>query len=99
MKIDFSQAITDLDGNVVKENSEAMSLWSVCVNVLLTPLEGDKLLEGKDKVEHLKLAERIYKQNEVEVAVEELSLLKKRICKLYSTLPAGRAMALLEREI
>jgi hypothetical protein len=99
MKIDFSQPITDLEGNAIKADGGDLTLGFVSINALLTPLEGDKQLKGEDKCEHLELAERLYNQAEVEIGAVELAILKKRIGKLYSTLPAGRALALLEREI
>lgn len=92
MKIDFSAAIVDLDGKPVPD----LTLGSMATNALMMGFEDERTLSGEAKVQRMKLAQRIHGEREVDLTVEEVSLVKQLIAKAYVTLPSARAWELLD---
>jgi len=96
MKLRLEEKILDMDDVPIKDIKEKeMILQDVLVNALMTPMEDDKSLSGDQKMALFVLAMEIKKGKE-DVSVEDVSLIKKRIGKLYSQLIVGRAFALIE---
>jgi hypothetical protein len=92
MKIDFSAAITDLDGNPIPE----LTLGLMATNALMGNFDDERSLSGDDKVRRFKLAQRVHHASEVDLTVEDVALIKKLIAKAYATLPCARAWELLD---
>jgi len=96
MKLRLEEVIKDMEDKPLKgADDKEMSLKDVCINALMTPLEDDKDMGGDKKVSLFTLAMSI-KQGNDELTAEEISLIKKRIGKMYTQLVVGRAFALIE---
>lgn len=97
MKIDFSRAICDLNGEAVKnEDKSALTLKTVSVNSLLAILPNENP-SGEEKAQSFSLAMKIHDaQDAIDLKAEEVVRLKTFIGKSYGPLVVGRAYALLE---
>lgn len=101
MKVDFNSKILNLKGEPVKDGkeNEEVILKDICVNSLLfdkPATQGERPQTGKDKLIKYNLAQKIFVGGEVEVTAEEITLMKKAIGELYTTLIVGSAWKLLE---
>ncbi len=91
--------LKDFSGNSLRDSGtkEEITLDSVCINSLLANLPDEINLSGIDKVKRYKLAQKIHsKPEEVELASEDITLLKTLIAKCYATQITGQAWELLE---
>jgi hypothetical protein len=95
MKIDFSAVITDLDSKPMPN----LTLGSMATNALMLAYDDERNLSGEEKVRRFKLAQRIHGASEVDLTVEEVSLVKLLIAKGYVTLPCARAWELLDPSV
>lgn len=98
MKIDVTKTLTNLDGAVMKDmvDGEAVdaTLRMAMVNAILSPVEKES---GMDKVKKFNLAERIHDAvDDVDLTVEEVSLIKERVGVVFSSLIVGQVWKLLE---
>ena len=97
MKIDFSQLITGLDGKALKSGDGTDStLASICVEALLLNYPGEERTEKAEKLKRGKLAEKVYNQAEIDVTVEEATLLQTLVGKAYGPIVVLRVDAMLE---
>lgn len=92
MKIDFSAAITDLDGKPIAD----LVLSRMATDALLMPFPDERDLSGEEKITRFKLAQRIHGKEDADLSVEEVALLKRLIAKAYATLACARAWELLD---
>ena len=102
MKVDFSQIMCDLDGNILTEqpgNPEArpIALRTLAVNSLMAFGDDDKNMSGEEKVKRYDLAFMIHnsKDEPIEIAVEDVALIKKQVGRIYAPLLVGQAWKLL----
>jgi len=84
------------DENPQHLRKRKITLRSVCIGALTGTLEADRTMKGPDKIKQFTLAVRIQEQEEVDLASEDVTLLKKRIGNMYTTLVVGRAFELLD---
>lgn len=102
MKVNFSLPILDLNGAPIKEGgSDAnadMTLASISCNALLAPYQDENNLDGAEKTKRFKLALKVNDGGIIDLAVEDVSLLKRLIAKGYAPLVVGRAYELLDPE-
>jgi len=96
MKINFSQALKNGGESLKGPEGEEIKLYIPCVNALWAIYEDEKL-NGKEKYKRGDLAERIDKQEEVEVTVEEISLMKDVVGKAYNPMMIKKVWDLLEK--
>jgi hypothetical protein len=87
----------DEEGKVIRKPLE---LSAACINPLLAS-KGEDTLPGEKKLQRFNLACRIHnaasRQEELDVSVEEVALLKELIGKAYPPMITGPAWILLER--
>ena len=98
-KINFDSVITDLAGEVVKQDTKDAKdtdLKYLAVIALTSGLEEDKNLSGKDKFELGVLAQEVYAGGEIELSSEDVSTLKDRIGKMFGPLFVLRSYELLD---
>lgn len=112
MKIDFSVALKQLNGEILcrifeengQKKKEKIDLKYVCVDALLTDYSNSQVwkknaeqLSGKEKADRYCLAMRINQaKNSVDLKAEEISLLKKLIGIKYAPLIVGPVWQILE---
>lgn len=105
MKIDFSQAITSLDGTPAKADpasDEVVTLGAVSINALLSPLSDPRTnqpesLAATEKVRYAKLAQDIFSATApLDLKAEDIALLKERIGRGFAPLTVARAWDLLD---
>jgi len=100
MKIQLNQELKDLKGNVLEEGEkkEAITLKSICVNALLSPL-GEKKGEepdGTEKMRRFCLAEKIEKANEIDLKSEDIVKIKNIVGQGFNTIIVGQVFKMLE---
>ena len=96
MKIDFSAAIKDFDGDAVKDGDKEATLGRVACTALLASYADEQNLAAEDKVKRFRLAEIAAKGGEREVKVEDVALIKQLIGKAFAPLVVGRAYDIIE---
>jgi len=98
MKINFDSSIKNLDGEVIKNTSggDDIILKDVAVNALLAPPVDNKPVQGKEKLKNYLLAQKVNAGGEIELKVEEISLIKEKIGVGYATLIVGSAYKILD---
>ena len=98
MKINLDFKFKKLNGEWFHrpEDSEDLSLRTVCVEALLGNYQ-DERIEGAEKLLRYKLAMKIFHAgDEVELSAEEIVLVKKLIAKMFSVLVTGQAWEYIE---
>ncbi len=102
MKIDFNTELKDLRGKPIPLTIDNVSvnatLLEACVESLMCLFDNERTEEGKSKYERWKLAEKLMKSvsGVVDLSVEEIAKLKKRVGKRYSPLIVGPAYSILD---
>lgn len=96
MKIDFTTVIVDLDKKPIKmdKTNEDMTMRSVCV---LSLISGDSRdVDAKEKFDRARLAEKINDNDELDLRVEDITLLKDLIGKMWVPLVIMRTWDILD---
>jgi len=97
MKIDVTQVLRDLEGNsILLDSTKEATLKDVIKWALLKEEESDK--EGLKKYENYELAKLVQKVDCPDLTVEELSKIKEKIQKNFSTIVVGAAFDLIENK-
>ena len=92
MKIDVTQNLAALDGSLITDGTEEnkpVLLKTVLVNALMASLEDDKNQTGEDKLKNWTLSKDIHDGTELDLTPEQLSKLKERVGKVYTTAVVG----------
>lgn len=93
MKINFNQPIKNIKG----EDIENLTLKTISVEALLAAFDDERSsLTGEEKVKRYHLATQIHTNDEIDITVEDISLIKKLIGKGYGALIVGQAWEVLE---
>ena len=102
MKIDFTQKLTTLDGNAMKDvdgkgDAVDATLKLAVVNALLAPQKEQE--SGVDKIKKYELAKMVFKaEGEVDVTAEDITLIKKAVEKAFpSPIIVGQVNEMLEK--
>ena len=100
MKININQKILSVDGIKALSNQDtkcALTLRDVCINAVLQP-EKDDTEKQKYEAYELFIKIRDCKTAEIELTIEEVAKIKKKIGLIYMPLIMGQAWNMLERE-
>lgn len=87
MKKNFDFNMTDIDGNILKENDKIVTARMIVVAALLAAEREETA--GEEKARRYDLALSINKGGEQDLKSEDIALLKKLIGKGYSPLVVG----------
>jgi hypothetical protein len=99
LKINFSFQPVDLvSGKPLKDGEKDATLASICVQALMAQTPEDANMAADEKVQAYVIASRIIKAGVVEVSVEEASLLKKRVGKLFGPMVVGQCLPALDKD-
>jgi len=90
MKLLVSQVLKQRDGTPMKDGDGKgeivdANLRTAIINALEASLEIDKNEQPIKKYERSKLADRIYENDEVELSIEEVALIKDRVGKVFGS--------------
>lgn len=92
MKLKVSQPIADLNGEVINDGATntPARLGDMCIGALTNDAQSDQNEPGNKKFHRWTLAKRINTAlkegvDEIEVPVEDLDLIKKRVAAIYPT--------------
>jgi hypothetical protein len=97
MKLNFDAEILDLAGKPLPNGPDGpMTLATIACSALIGVMQDDQSLPADDKVKMFRLAQQAIKAGVQEVKVEDVTLLKRRIGKMYGPLVVGRAYDLIE---
>ena len=77
-------------------NPEPLTLRVALTNALVAQFDDEQKLPGEEKVARWTLAQRVHRDNAVELSAEEVSLAKKLIGRAYGAIVVGPAHALLD---
>lgn len=108
MKLHIERVLENFDGSPLlfgegQTQAPAM-LGVICVNALITDHNDDANAPGEKKFHRWQLAKRIDKAmkaepvNAIDLPVEDIDLIKKRIAKIYQTRVVGPAYVALESQ-
>jgi hypothetical protein len=102
----FSAAITDLDGNQVKDmvagpdgkpQSKVLTLARISANALMQGYSDEPAADGETKLKRFALGMKVNAGGEVALTDDEKAMLKERINKAYvAPLIVGRAFAIID---
>jgi hypothetical protein len=97
MKIDFSKRLTNLQGQILKDETsgEEVTLGIICVQALLS-VDRDENIDGVEKIRRYELAKSIFNKEKDSLSAEEVVLLKKMVGKFFTTVVAGQALPMLD---
>jgi hypothetical protein len=95
MKVKINQQLKDVEGKPLNgDKGKALTMRDVCINSLLTPIQGDV---EKDKWEKYEIFKKLRDANsEVELKLEELNTIKKAVGKIQPPLLMGEVFDMLE---
>lgn len=109
MKIDVTQQLTGLDGTPmttgrqicqacgqVVGKTEPMTVRVAATRALSVTFRDEQGLRGEERVERFHLALKIINEDEPNLTVEEIALIKKLTGKLGGNVVAGRMWAILD---
>jgi len=91
------QPVLDNRGGPVLEGGTPITLGRVCVRALMANEEGDTA-PGEEKLKRYDLARELQKGGTQSVKSEDVTMLKERIAKFFSTLVVGQTYHMLEGE-
>jgi len=95
MIVDMTQKLMGLKGDALKdENGEEIVLRTIITNALGVPLESDKGMSGDDKAKIWAVAVAVQK-DKVDLTIDELSLIKKRVGEVFPQFVVGPAFLIL----
>ena len=105
MFYDFTQPITNMNGEVLSETDKPVSeggipatFGSTCVTALIRTYPGDETVSGKVKVERFMLAQKINGAKlPVKITNEDVVMIKELCAKGYGTLVYGRIAELFDK--
>jgi hypothetical protein len=109
MKIDVTQQLTELDGTPMVTGkqvcqmcgqpvgkTEPMTVRVAAVRALSVTFRDEQGLTGEDRVARFHLALKITDDDEPNLTVEEIALVKKLVGKMGGNVVAGRMWAILD---
>ena len=98
MVIFLGKSLVTLDGEVISDmKGDPSTVRGVAIEALLAIYKDEENLSGEEKMKRWELASKIKADPDpVELAVEEVALLKKLIGKAYGAMIVGQAWKVLE---
>lgn len=99
MLIDVTRTLKQLNGEPLRDNdgqgnAVEATVKMALINGILSPVKDDT---GVQKVQKYELARKMYKaESTVDLTVEEIVMLKRRVEELYPPLVCGQLLAILE---
>jgi hypothetical protein len=95
MKEKENNQLNDVEGQPLQgEKGRTLTMRDVCINSLLTPVQGD---DEKAKWEKYEIFKKLRDaKDEVELKLEELNVVKKAVGKIQSQLLMGQVWEMLE---
>lgn len=97
MKINVDTVMASIDGQPLKgpDGKSDATLKNISVVALMTMFDQDKAMQGDEKLRLYEMATKINAGGEIELAPEDVVLLKKRIGFAYGPAVVGPAYKLL----
>ena len=84
-------------GNDIMTEGASLTLAKITINALVAQYEDERNLSGEEKVKRWQLAMLVRgNQEEVNLIVEDVALIKKLIAKAYGPLIVGQSWGMLE---
>ena len=97
MKINTDNVLKTIDGqNLKREDNLDVSVKDVILNSLLVSFSDEMNLSGEEKVKRYALAMKVHKNAKPDLSIDDLSLIKGLIGKMYSPLIVGQMWEILE---
>lgn len=97
MKLKINQQLRDVEGNILKgEKERPLTMRDVCINSLLTPVQGDDEKAKWEKYEIFKSMRD--SKEEVDLKIEQITILKKAVGKVQPPLLMGQIWDMLENK-
>ena len=96
MKVKVNNQLKDVEGKPLQgEKGKPLTMRDVCINSLLTPVQGD---DEKVKWEKYEIYKKLRDAtDECELKLEELNVVKKAVGKIQSQLLMGQVWEMLEK--
>lgn len=102
MKLNVTQVLKQRDGTPMKDVIDGNAIDAILrvaiINALEFSLEQDKNEQPIKKYERSKLADRVYENDEVELSIEDVALIKDRVGKVFGSYVVKVVWDLLEEK-
>lgn len=102
MKLLVTQVLKQRDGTSMKDNVDGKAIDAILrvalINALEAPLETDRNEQPIEKYKRSKLADRVYENDEVELSIEDIALIKDRVGKVFGSYVVKVVWDLLEEK-
>jgi hypothetical protein len=97
MLVKVDGTLKTLDGTVImdndgKGNAVEATVRMALVNAILSPVQQET---GMEKVKKYELAKKIHDQDEVELSMDDIELIKDRVGEIYAPVVVGQLYSLL----
>jgi len=97
MKVKINEQLKDVEGKPLKgEKERPLTMRDVCINSLLTPVQGDDEKVKWEKYEIFKSMRD--SKEEVDLKIEQITILKKSVGKVQPPLLMGQIWDMLENK-
>lgn len=95
MKLKINQSLKDIEGKPLKgEKGVVLTMREICINSLLTPIQGD---DEKAKWEKYEIFKKFRDaKDELELKTEEVVIIKKAVGKIQPPLLMGQVWDMIE---
>ena len=100
MKITTNQVLKDYEGKDIIEESAKGEKRTITIrdvfSVALNTQTKDEVITAEEKAKVFQISTKLYTGNEVDLTVDQLSLIKERVGKIYNPLVYGRVCELID---
>jgi len=96
MKIKLNEVLKDIDGKTsLKLQNKVMTLKDVSIQAILTPGKDER---PEQKYKNYEIFRKLSEGGEIDLSVEDISYLKRKIGELFPPLIMGQAWDILEKK-
>lgn len=97
MKVQLGKELVDLEGKVINAaDGNPAIVGKICIEALLATYADEAQLTGEEKIKRWELAVKIKGQDFIELAAEEIALIKQLVGKAYNPMVVGQTWEVLE---
>ena len=97
MKIETTQPLIGYDGKPLQNGSDGpLTLRSVCCAALTATYQDEPNLSGEEKVRRFELARLLYREEQLDMTIEDVALLRVLVAKGYGPIVVGPAWEALD---
>ncbi len=97
MKVDVSGVIKNYEGKPLKESGNPLT-WRTVFSAALNATAEREVRTAEDKAKSFQISNKLFKDKEVKLTVDDMAFIKERVGKFFSPLVYGRTCELFDGE-